>query len=134
MKITLENTPALNYAVRLAERQFTFIEKIELNERDTSYYHKPFLNIYISLSDFSDYVNRQFDVDSKISSFVYKRKEQNQPSMFLNTIFLNVDDDDLEYIQEMIENVIIEVGNLGMDKPTGYFDFSEPHIEYYFVD
>lgn len=134
MKLTIANTPSLNYVVRLVERQFPFIEKVDLNERDTSYYHKPFLELYISLNDLSDYVARQFDVEPKISSFAFRKKEQNQPIMYLNSIFLNVDDDNLEYIQEMIENVVTEVGNLDVEKPRGYFDFSEPHIEYYFVD
>lgn len=117
-------------------RKFPFIKKVELDEKQSQDYKMFFWNLYVSVDDYKSWVADKFGVEPILSSRVDKHMEDKKPMAFINYLFLNIDADELEFINEDMEKILTayeKTATIPDDVRLKYYSFPVEAISYYLI-
>lgn len=117
-------------------RKFPFIKKVELDEKESQNYKMFFWKLYVSVDDYKSWAADKFNIEPVLSSRVNKHMEDKKPLSFINYLFLNIDGDELDFINDEIEKILHsyeKTPTIPDDVRLRHYTFPVEAISYYLI-
>lgn len=136
----MRNSLAFRSITKLLKKKFPFIKEVKLNN-DTAKFGYWYLDLFISLSDLTDYVRTKTGEEPDVTGLIKMSVGSQTPFLMLSSFFRNINRDIMIRIQDDITSTADTVGGNQMlmrDFPKFHngrgSGFDNTHVDFYLID